>query len=235
MDLSALDDIETDSSQGIKLQPKADIMFCIDKSGSMYSCIDGVKNNIHRFADTLENDNIDFRVGFVSFDSDSYDVELLTSNVASFKKAVSSIDLGGDEVTLPAVDLASGYLIKADIGEKRHKFIVIFTDEPIDGNADVSLQKEKLSELINKLNDNHIKIYFLGKDCEEYKEFMAVNGCLYSPIKGNYDNVNFDEMLCKIGSSISNASQQVVGQSNMINVDSIYNIEEDFNIKINIL
>lgn len=235
MDLSALDDIETDSSQGIKVQPKADIMFCIDKSGSMYSCIDGVKNNIHKFADALLKDDIDFRIGFVSFDSDTYDVQNLINSVPEFKKAVSDIVLGGDEITLPAVDLAADYLIKSDAGEKRHKFIVIFTDEPISGNAYVDLQKEKLSELINKLNDNHIKIYFLGEDCEEYKEFMAVNGCLYSPIKGSYDNINFDEMLSKIGSSVSNASQQVVGQSSATNANLIYDVAENFGIKINIL
>ncbi len=46
---------------------KADIIFVLDVTGSMTNEINGVKENIVEFADSLSAQGIDFRLGMVTF------------------------------------------------------------------------------------------------------------------------------------------------------------------------
>ena len=48
-------------------RPQADVVFVLDVTGSMGWAIDGVRRGIGRFADDLNRNKIDFRVGLVAF------------------------------------------------------------------------------------------------------------------------------------------------------------------------
>ena len=47
--------------------PKVDVMFVLDATASMQYAIDGTKSGIQNFADKLQNENLDARVGLVAF------------------------------------------------------------------------------------------------------------------------------------------------------------------------
>jgi uncharacterized protein YegL len=47
--------------------PKVDVMFVLDATASMQYAIDGTKSGIQKFADKLQNRNLDARVGLVAF------------------------------------------------------------------------------------------------------------------------------------------------------------------------
>ena len=85
-----------DTSQGAG---RVDIVFVLDVTGSMSGAIDGVKNNITEFADSLVARNVMFRLGMVTFLDAVENVYDFTSDAAVFKSYVAAqyAHGGGDE------------------------------------------------------------------------------------------------------------------------------------------
>ena len=217
LDLSALDGIEIEGSQEMATSKNnVDIVFVIDDSASMEPVIDGVENNINSFIDTLQNSGkkVDFRIGFELYGNELFTNCNLTSNVQHFKQTLQENrknETGGGELTLLAVDMAADH----DWRDKCHRYIIIFTNEPLSTNNEYQKQLTKYDELIQKLKDLHIKIIFLGKDCPDYRRFKEIKHCSYEPID-NYDNVDYSELLETIGKSVSQQSGGQTGGSNSV-------------------
>ena len=212
LDLSGLDDIEIEGSQDMATSKNnVDIVFVIDDSASMEPVIDGVENNINGFLNSLQNSGkkIDFRIGFELYGNELFTACSLTSNVEDFKQTLKGkrqYETGGGEITLLAVDRAADNNWR----DKCHRYIIIFTNEPLSTNNDYEKQLTKYDELIQKLKDLQIKIIFLGKDCPDYRRFKEIKHCSYEPID-SYDSVDYSTLLETIGKSVS---QQSGGQLN---------------------
>lgn len=227
MDLSGLDIVIEGSQNGpATSKNKVDIVFVVDNSGSMSDVIEGVKNHIHTFVTSLEanaNNKIDYRIGFVMHGNSAILIKDFTTSAGDFQQAMQNTknhDTGYDEFGLPAIDVAADFPWE----EKRHKFIIVFTDEDVDGGSEPQYQLSKYDELLSKLEALKIKIYYLGADGAYYSKLKRVPGTHYEP-NNTFEHVNFSELLNKIGKSVSQASG--VGlQGGHINVSKdIYDVE----------
>lgn len=226
----------------VKELAKTDIVFCVDLSESMDPCIEGVKQNIHKFVENIENEpdiSIDWRLGILghSFDDNTiYFVKKeFTDNINEFQSIIGGIDSrakGYNEANLPALDwsLDFPWLVEA------HKFIVMFTDEGVDGGWDPQKSRNSLEELINKIVEIGASVYivsFEGSEFSDYKQIGTTDKCDFIGIKGysSFDNVQFDELMNKLGKSVSLGSRGVVSEQKVVKKD-LYNIKPILDIQI---
>ncbi len=131
-----------------------DIVFIIDRSESMDSSINAVKNNVNHFADLLAARGVSYRLGLVSYEyiPIRYD---LTSDVNTFKNQVGQIYTeGGIENGLDAImDAAQNYPFDVNAS----KYFILIGDENIysaRGHTDASV--------IQYLKDNRITMTVIG-------------------------------------------------------------------------
>lgn len=118
---------------------KVDIMFVLDCTESMWREINGIKETIIEFAETIEKDGVRARVGMVEFRDRLYDEEhrvltfggdIFTDNPALFRQQVAKLEAsgGGDapESSLDAIMLA----LQQPFHPEGNKAIVLITDAP---------------------------------------------------------------------------------------------------------
>jgi flagellin len=93
--------IPSDSNE-TTINGKADIVFIIDKTGSMGSSINNVVENLEEFASSIESNGINSRFGLVTYGdvnpSDGGDLVIstpFTGNIIDFKTSISSITVNG--------------------------------------------------------------------------------------------------------------------------------------------
>jgi len=209
MDFSQFDNMTFDGAQEEATSKNhVDICFVVDNSASMDSVKDGIKMYINEFADTMANGtgvDIDFRIGFVLHGHEKILVRQFTDDVEAFKSALINAtqrhETGWNEFGLPALDVAADFPWQ----KKRHKFILFFTDEGVAGGHAPDFQISKFDELLSKLEDLKVKIYFYGPDTDEYRFFQRVPGTEYNPTT-NFDSLDFSKMLKSIAKSVSVSS-----------------------------
>lgn len=229
LDLSGLDDIVIEGSQNgmASSKNKVDIVFVVDNSGSMTPVIEGVKNHINVFVESMNNHSnkaIDYRIGFVFQGSRHIFKKNFTSDIIDFKEAIKKTSIytnNQNELGLIGIDLAADFPWE----ERRHKFIIIFTDEDVSGGHMAEYQLSKYQELLLKLEALRIKIYYLGIDGKNYRELKKVPGTYYEP-NISFERVDFSELLKRIGKSVSQASGQNLQESHHSFKKDLYNIEE---------
>ena len=163
---------------------KADIVFCIDSTGSMNPCFEGVKENLSKFIDGLQSEgNVDFRLKLIAY-RDKHDPSCevaweyldFTKSAETFKAKLSSLvaDGGGgaEESTLDAIyEATQSKWRKANT----HKVIVVFTDAdthptlhpstyPFPVNNDVKAVIQELQTLGSSI------FFFVGPKFETYQK-----------------------------------------------------------------
>lgn len=229
MDFSQFDNLTFDGAQSEATSKNhVDICFVVDNSGSMSSVINGIKMYINDFADTLAHGtgvDIDFRIGFVLHGNEKILIRQFTDDVEAFKSALMNAsdrhDTGIDEFGLPALDVAADFPWQ----KKRHKFILFFTDEGVGGGYEPELQMSKYDELLTKLEELKIKLYFYGPDTTEYRHFQRVPGTEYNPTE-NFNNLDFSEILNSIAKSVSVSSSSPLDGSQSVGVKKdLYQID----------
>lgn len=218
----------------------ADIVFCIDASGSMDIAIDGVKKNIEKLIDSLEsspNTVWDVRFDFLAYSnitySDHYRLEsvktsgkdllnavyagdqqngsmLFTSDVEEFKNALNSLCADGDETTIPALDIAADFPFRDS--STCHRAIVLLTDEPVDTGCYKNESKTKLMDLAHKLQDKKIALYMVTPECDEYDTLSQVDRCEWNINDCTMVDIDFSKLLQRIGRSISMSQTQGISK-----------------------
>ncbi|MBF0266202.1 MAG: VWA domain-containing protein [Gammaproteobacteria bacterium] len=219
LDFSELEGINIDNNgQGgmISSKNKVDIVFVIDDSASMEPLIDGLENNINNFIHSLQNsgNSIDFRIGFELYGDELFTHCNLTGDVGVFQRLLKDkrkLETGGDEITLVAVDMAADHQWR----ESCHKYIIIFTNEPLSTNVSYEKQLSQYDLLLQKLKDLGVKIYFLGKDCPDYRRFKEIKHCYYEPVE-DYNSVDYSKLFETIGKSVSQQSGGVAHEGSSV-------------------
>ncbi|MCJ7525896.1 MAG: VWA domain-containing protein [Candidatus Aminicenantes bacterium] len=219
----------------MKQMAKTDIVFCIDISGSMEPCIAGVKQNIHGFIDLIEKDpevTIDWRLGFLAHISLGFFVREFTTDVQEFRRALDSLQTGGDEANLPALDLCLDFPWRSDA----HKFVIMFTDEGVATGWEPEQSRSKVDQLMKKIMDIGASVYIIAIDAPEsddYRRIATANKCRFIgiPASSNFKVVNFDEMLAKLGKSVSTGSRGIVSSQQSV-MNDLYGVK-NFVCKIN--
>jgi len=215
----------------------ADIVFLIDVTASMQPALDGLKANLNKFVDLLDGKltkdqtKIQWRARVIGYrdveaDGDNWWIEnKFVDKVEELKNQISNLkaDGGGDipENTLDALLLAAK---NTEWGDKKHKFIILFTDAPTKEKINKKNleegEKDDVNYLIQVLIAKRIKLILVApKDrAGIYSILSAVpKSTVYfignegeSDVYSGLQNQNFDELLNLIAATISDSSSQPV-------------------------
>ncbi len=209
----------------------ADIVFCIDASGSMKPCIDAVRDNIEKLLEALQADvqtTWDVRFDFLAFHDSKDGVHwyrsvtmpacplidaiykngdkggLFTKDLAAFKAGLREIEVEGEEEQLLALDIAMDYPWRPSDG--CHRVVVLLTDEPVETGVFVEEQTAKIDALISKVMDKRIKLFVVAPESEGFYRLSSADRCEYDDSgaeRGGLRNVDFSKMMTAIGKSVS--------------------------------
>lgn len=162
---------------------KADIVFCVDVSGSMNDAIvDSIINTISAFDNYIYRRGIDARYGGVGFVGDIRGVKLLTDDVANFKnwmQAKRFVDTA-TQVLFPA--FGSSQLSENPISAIRYadslfnwrndaqKVFIVFTDAPIKPS---SREEWSLTWIRNNLKGRGIVHTIFASDSSKYTNLWS--------------------------------------------------------------
>lgn len=197
--------LDRSSIDSIVKSGKADVVFVIDTTGSMGTEISNVRNNIESFVSTLEDNNVDIRLGLVEYKDIYADGVNSTksynwyTDVSDFKAQLSVLGItgGGDtpESVVDALNCARKMKYRTGVG----KYIILLTDADYkngiatDSGATLDEEIEKL--VANKFSVSVVTntIYF-----DEYSSLVDETDGVLADINKNFSNT-FLPIILKIG------------------------------------
>jgi flagellin len=203
---------------------KTDIVFIVDVSGSMGGTIDNVITNLDDFVGNLESNNLEYRLGLVSY-SEINDGEPLTKwdfadDASSFKNnmiAMRSNMLGGgdtNESGLEAInDPVKGALTFPFHSDSSKQFILI-TDAPVHDKEGDGLSTYDIDATALDLASKEIKLNIVAPELGSVKEQLKK---LTEPTGGASFNIhgNFSEELNSLAVNIVGDSSTTVESDEM--------------------
>ncbi len=182
--------LKKDRSSGVDA---ADIVFALDVTGSMADEINGVKNHIVEFADSLSYRGIDFRLGMVTFLDAIENVYPFTRDVQAFRSLVGDqFAHGGDdqpENSLEALMEAAGFPFRPEAS----RVVIWITDA--DYHERNSVTPLVRSEVIDALLANEITVHSVGPAFFRsafYEPFTVATGGRDFDIYGNFRDILLD-------------------------------------------
>ena len=188
---------------------KADIMFCIDNSRSMESCIQGVRNTVNAFVTDLESgaegqSPVDWRIGLMSYSDEEYVFLDLSKETTRFR-ALLNREVVGDEFTPGAIDYTVSH---TSWRPGAQHIIVLFTDEPLEEGRSRRNRDNGAAgfgDLLHKITCSHVQIIYYGPQCEYYRRFQL---CPKSELNfmDSFNSVNFDRLMKRLAVTVSSGS-----------------------------
>jgi|SRR5579883_379886 len=210
-----------------------DVVFCLDASGSMAPCIDGLRKSLDVFLDALAGDanrKIDCRLDFLAHSCDESGdlvrskslnlsgIDLVqalygqspnpsaffTTDREAIRRSLRNVDVYGDEAMLMALDMALDFPWRPQAG--CHRVVVMLTDEPLEANALWRMQQANLDALIDKIQKLGVKLYLVGPESPGLDTLSEADKCLYQKVTQTYDglgSLDFNKVLGQIGKSVS--------------------------------
>ncbi len=197
-------------------------MFVLDCTGSMQGEIDGIKETIMEFADTIEKDGVRVRVGLIEFRDRlineehrvlKFNGEVFTNNPIIFRQEVAKLKAygGGDapESSLDGVMLA----LRQPFDLESNKAIVLVTDAP---PHIPDKETKNIEEVVRKIQTVGIEQFYLVfaiQDAESQvylKLLSGVKGMAFDLGKGDDFRSraeNFKRTLMSLGKTISTATR----------------------------
>ncbi len=119
----------------VVLKGRSDIVFVVDTTGSMSNAISQVKNSIESFADELENNKVDVRLGLIEYKDIYYDGVNSTKyygwyeKVSDFKHQINHLNIsGGGDAPESLVDAINIMQINLKFRSDADKYAIIVTD-----------------------------------------------------------------------------------------------------------
>jgi Mg-chelatase subunit ChlD len=149
----------------------ADIIFVFDDTGSMSGQIEGCKNNVIAFADSLATYNVDYRLGLITF-KDNYTTindGNLTADKTTFQGWISALYAnGGDdgpENSFDAIDAASKYNFRPGV----QKIFIVITDANAHYlNDGTSFSTHTLESIVSLVKSKSITVNVAGPQIAEW-------------------------------------------------------------------
>lgn len=182
--------IQRDTTGGVA---ERDIVFVLDVTGSMSGAINGVKNNIIEFADSLTARGVIYRLGLVTFLDAVENVYDFTSNAVAFKTSVAAqyAHGGGDapENSLEALFRAS----QMPFSPTAHHVIIWITDDAYH-EADAVTPRTR-AQVISRLLEVNITVYSIGAlryQTDWYTPIVSATGGKFYDYLGNFRDILVD-------------------------------------------
>jgi hypothetical protein len=177
----------------------ADVVFCLDLSKSMMPCIQGIIDNIKDFIGLIKakaGAPVELRLGFVGH---QWDRELnqfywswlnYTKDVGVFLSflAATKAKLGWDETNLVGLDVALDFEYWCHRNEppsKASKFVMMFTDEPVETGWEPAYCLGKVEEIKKKIRCLGTYLTIVSYDDKQqptYKDICSIDRCKFIPI-----------------------------------------------------
>ncbi|HNX19766.1 MAG TPA: VWA domain-containing protein [Acidobacteriota bacterium] len=218
----------------------ADVVFCLDRSGSMLPCLEAVKAHIADFVRGLGADGQrqwDLRFDFVAhyaagngrggavvgmssaFNECVIDQlylgqqgRIFTNDAAEFAQAIGRIEVIGDEAPLFALDTCLDFPWRD--AATCHRVVVMLTDEPLEDGLCVKEQMERMPDVIQKIRDLRVMLFLVGPESAAFDQLATVERSEYEvcgKVGDGLATVDFSRVLAGIGKSVS-ASRMQSGQ-----------------------
>ena len=193
---------------------KVDIVFVIDKTGSMIDNVRGVRAYIDHFFDLYDREGYDIAVGLVTFaDLENHKIKWhgVTDDRRKFKKWLHKIDFeGGGDLTESGLDALMKAIYKIKYRKLTQRVFVmvsdgVFHDADYNGRSDYSQD-----QVIESLQEYNIRVDVIGVDYLPIKQIANATGGSWQiiPGKGYMERqLPFltEKMLSEFGTVISNA------------------------------
>lgn len=185
----------------------ADIMFCIDNSGSMTDCINGVRNTVNNFVASLESgvqglSPVDWQIGLLNYSANEFIFVDLANDTSHFKKKLEKREVSGDEFTPGAIDYA---ISNASWRSGAQRVIVVFTDESLKSGYSPSKSAGRFDKLMEKIVNSHIQIIYYGEQCPYYSQFTK---CPKGEVNvvSDFSGISFDELMTRLAVTVSSGN-----------------------------
>ena len=212
-----------------KIKGVADIVFCIDATGSMQNCIDGVKANVENFASSIKtasaNTKVDWRARILGYRDFNVDTEYLLNDfdfVSTPEELQTQLDKvvadGGGDAPESTLDAISYAIFKSNWRSPGHKIIVVFTDAPPLPNmhsktvSDLGITDD--FEIFKQtLMEKHIKLFLFGPKDPIYEDLSKVSRTVimqYDDIEEGLKNADFKAIMDMIGKTVSDVASEGV-------------------------
>ena len=182
---------EADVVNRQEVKGTTDIVFIVDKSGSMDSHITDVANNIEKFVRDLESKNVQARLGLVDYESSKdttyhdFGGSKFTTDTNDFIGKLKAIRTTGsdEEATTALSHIATSPDYTWGTGKNNRRFAFLVTDEDID----LTPKTPTKDATLKALQDAGISLTVVGKKYDE-KDFDP----LVKGTNGLYLDINKD-------------------------------------------
>ncbi len=191
-----IENFKTLSSHATKI-PNVDVMFVFDETGSMADEIAALLQKTRKFADTIAQSGINFRLGLLSFSDKTEKQYGYTSDVEQFKKNVSALVAnGGDDEPENQLDaLIDAAKIETRPGAKR--IFILVTDASY--HFQDAITKRHPENVIATLKEQGVQLHVVGPELDSYKRMSQ-------KLAGNFydkDSDDFSSIVRNLGGEIS--------------------------------
>lgn len=212
-----------------------DLVIVLDTSASMSPCFDGLRNHLSDLAKPMEGLVAKVRYGLVttsvarSEKSFAYHMEglggvnildalyakhpndpprLFSENARDLADALAQLRPQGDEDLLVALDCALDFPF-APLAETR-RVIALFSDEPLEENSLFKKHREKIPDLIQKIQARRVQLFMAMPLSPSSEELAEADRSELEQVDGGdgLAGVDFKVLLQQMGKSISSASLQ---------------------------
>ena len=180
----------------IVMKGKADIVFLIDTTGSMGNTISQVKNSIKTFADELEENEVDVRLGLVEYKDIYEDAKNSTKcygwydDVEQFRNQLSMLKAtGGGDAPETVVDALNVMLLNLQFRNEVSKYAVVVTDATYK-NGTVNDNNTTLNDIADELKKKDIATTVITKNniAEDYSCLVYKTGGKVCNIDSNFSD-----------------------------------------------
>lgn len=217
-----------------KIKGVADIVICIDCTGSMEPCISEVKDQIGTLIDTLDNPPdqqrpVDWQLKIMGFRDLNCDSEPwinrdepLISDIAAAKAQLVNLkhDGGGDEPE-SALDALWWAASKTNWRENCTKVIVFLSDATCHDTLHESTIKagavgNDVSTVNQALASNSIHLYAWGVRCPAWESLKKITRVFYTAVEGGGDglsSLNFTELMQTLGKTLTQNSASIIDRA----------------------
>jgi flagellin len=209
-------------SAGERPADKSDIVFILDKTGSMGSNLAHVEENLQDFTTQLKAKGIDIQLGLVAYGdsapsqgAEQVDVTSFTSDVKKFEESISNIVVGGGGDFAESGLEGIGEAMKFAFRDDASKQFILVTDAPVHDNDDLDggdgLSEFDIEDVALLLKESEIKLTVIGPRVDTTEEQLRR---LSEPTGGGYLDLNED-----FSSQLDALAEGIVRDSSSGNVD----------------
>ncbi|UZQ50544.1 flagellin [Clostridium kluyveri] len=212
----------SETSPPVTVSGKADIVFIIDKTGSMSGIINNVQNNIESFVGQLQSNNIDVRLGIVTYGDcnpseggDPIIKKDFTNDVETFKSFIGEIVVsGGGDMNESGLEGIEEGALKYSFRDATSKQFILVTDAKVHNSLEDGESLYDIDSVADDLKNNDIKFTVVGPIDEDIKNQLK---SLSDPTGGSYLNLSgdFASQLSSLASSITEDSAEIMQEDKM--------------------